>query len=234
MKITFEKIIIKLIISFVCIFTLYIIIIIFMYFNEKNIINYKTASSNLKLSELIEIQEDRIDYKEILYFKEDQIGFNALIDNKYFISVTKLGIYDNNLELNKLSSMPSVNKKLNFYTSNTDTSDINSRLIHTKKYPYVIHKLNYYINDSILTINKNTFLEIITECTELADIEEVEIAACGNLYFSFNDEILSDFGLVNFKKNNSFSFIKYNNELYFINLYNLENNGFKSLHQLIS
>lgn len=231
---TFKKIIIKFIISFVCIFTLYIIIIIFMYFSEKNIINYKTASSNLKLSELIYIQEDRIDYKEILYFKEDQIGFNALIDNKYFISVTKLGIYDNNLELNKLSSMPSVNKKLNFYTSNTDTLDINPRLIHTKKYPYVIHKLNYYINDSILTINKNSFLEIITECTELADIEEVEIATCGNLYFSFNDEILSDFGLVNFKKNNSFSFIKYKNELYFINLYNLENNSFKSLHELIS
>ena len=211
----------KIIISFVWFFSLYIIIIIFIYFNEKNIIKYKTESSNLKLSELIDIQEDRIDYKEILYFNEEQIGFNALIDNKYFISVTKLGKYDNNIELKKLSSMPSVNKKLNFYTSNTDSLDINSRLIHTKKYPYVIHKLNYYINDSILSINKNSFLEIITECSELADIEEVEIAACGNLYFSFNDEILSNFGLVNFKKNNSFSFIKYKNELYFINLYNL-------------
>jgi len=171
-----------------------------MYFNEKNIINYKTESSNIKLSELIDIQEDRIDYKETLYFKEEQIGFNVLIDNKYFISVTKLGIYDKNLELNKLNSNPSINKKLNFYTSSIDTLDINSRLIDTKKYPYNIQKLNYYINDSIISIDDNVFLEIITECKEIADIPEVEIAKCGNIYFSFDNEMNADFGIVNFKK----------------------------------
>lgn len=224
----------KIFISFVCIFTLYIIIILFMYFNEKNTIYYKMESSNIKLSELINIQENRIKYKETLFFKEEQIGFNAIIDGKYFVSVTKLGkLVNNEIEINKSLAKPNINKNLNYYTSNTDTLDINSRLIDTKNYPYIIHKINYYINDSIILKNENTFLEIITTCTELADIKEVEIATCGNLYFSFNDEMFSDFGLVNFKKNNSYSFIKFHNDLYFINLYSLDENIPKSLHELI-
>ena len=50
-----------------------------------------TIKPKIKLSQLVTISEERVKYNQSFYFNNDFIGFNAFIDKKYFITVTKLG-----------------------------------------------------------------------------------------------------------------------------------------------
>lgn len=223
----------KIIFTLASLIFLFIIFIITNIYIIRNTITYSDEASFLKLSELIEIEEERVIKQKSIFFKNEFIGFNAIIDNEYYVTLLKIGNITTQKNFKQIIKMPSINKDLNFFTSN-DTLDLNFMLIDINQYPYKIQKIDYYIGNNEAEVKKEKFFEIITKCTKDFQKFDSEFSTCDNIYISFNNKMNSDFGISSFKINNSYSFINHKKDIYLITLYAFSENKFKSLHELIN
>lgn len=186
-------------------------------------ITYDNAIPRIKVSQLVGISEDRVRYSKSFYIKKTFVGFNAFIDEKYFITVTKLGKTNGNYTLIRSNKRPENNSDIIGFDP-SDVEDQNSRYLNMdlSKYPFDIHYLYYYFEGDT---NKVNFYE-----TNFYEIE-----AIFNFFnLSFIKENRKDFGYVGMNKKNSISFIIYKNELYILNTFPINNTPYESLHTLIN
>ena len=177
---------------------------------------YDKATPKIKMSQLVDISEDRIKYSQNYYIKKDFVGFNAIIDKKYFVNVTKLGKILNDFKLTKIKK-PNNNTDVMAFTP-SDGEDQTFRYIDLSAYPFNTQQIYYYVDGNILNINQSKFYEM-----------EV-FSSFFNI--SYRNKNLEDFGYASVKKKMSFSFIKYNGDLYILNLFSLNKVPYKSLHEL--
>ena len=181
---------------------------------------YDKATPKIKMSQLVGISEDRIKYTQSYYIKKDFVGFNAFIDKKYFITVTKLGKIVNDFKLIKTFKRPADKSNiLPFMIS--DFEDQNNRYINQdlSLFPFNTQQIYYYIEGgNVININQLKFYEME--------------AAFSFFNLSFKGEDRKDFGYVGFNKKKSISFINYHGELYILNLFPIGKTPYKSLHYL--
>ncbi len=69
----------------------------------------------MKLSEIINISEERVQYELNNYIRKDFVGFNAIIDKKYFVTVTKLGKIHYGYEILQTDKKFSKEARFNFF-----------------------------------------------------------------------------------------------------------------------
>lgn len=180
-------------------------------------ISYDTKKPIIKLSQFVNISEKRVKYSQTYYINNDFVGFNAYIDQKYFLTVTKLGKIATDYRIDKTIKKPDESTNLNLF-SVSDIEDQNGRYIDLNRYPLKIEKINYYLEGEINNINQSGFYEIE--------------AVFSFFNISFNSENQKDFGYVGFKSSQSISFIRYKDDLFVLNLLPIKKIHYKSLHDL--
>lgn len=174
--------------------------------------------SKIKLSEMINISEKRVEYKLNDYIRKDFVGFNAIIDKKYFITVTKLGKVHDHYEILQTHKKLSEEAKFNFFAPSC-IEDRSGRYIDLNKFPFDIEKVYYQIREGhVYNINKLEFYEI-----------EAHFALFN---ISFRKEDNRDFGYAGYQGKQSVSFICYKGNLYVLNLIPISSASYKSLHSL--
>jgi hypothetical protein len=201
--------------SFLLLYMAYKVISFFILDSQ---ITHDNTKPQIKLSQFITISEERVKYSQNFYINKDFIGFNAFIDKKYFITVTKLGKISKGYKIIKSDKKPSNSTSINPFDP-SDVEDENSRYIDLHRYPFDNRLIYYYSDDSVLNINHSKFYEIET------------VFSFFNI--SFNIDNRSDFGYGGFKKMKSISFIEYRGDLFVLNLFPIGNNQYKSLHDLL-
>jgi|GEM_PF-4040404 len=201
--------------SFILLFIVYKYIAYFMLDSK---ITYDNQEPKIKLSQFVNISEKRVKYSQSFYINKDFIGFNAFIDKKNFITVTKLGKISKDYRIIKTDKKSNNSTDINLFDP-SDVEDENSRYIDLHNYPFNISKIYYYSDNSILNINQSKFYEIET------------IFSFFNI--SFKGENNKDFGYAGFKKKKSISFIEYKGNLFVVNLFPIASTKYKSLHELI-
>ena len=176
------------------------------------------AKPKIKLSQFITISEKRVKYSQSFYINKDFIGFNAFIDEKYFITVTKLGKVSKGYKIIQTNKKPNNSTTINLFDP-SDVEDENSRYIDLHNYPFQIRQIYYYADNSVLNINQSKFYEVG--------------AIFSFFNISFKGENRKDFGYAGFKKKKSISFIEYKGNLFVLNLFPIGNTEYKSLHNLL-
>ena len=169
---------------------IYIAYKIIAFFILESQITQDNVKPKIKLSQIITISEERVRYSNSFYIKKDFIGFNAFIDEKYYITVTKLGKVTKNYKIIKTDERPNNSTNINLIHT-TDDEDENTRYIYLHKYPFYITKIYYYADNLVLNINQSKFYEIET------------IFNFFNI--SFDEENRQDFGYAGSKNKKSIS-----------------------------
>ena len=202
--------------SLVLIYIAYKIIAFFILGSQ---ITQDNVKPKVKLSQIITISEERVRYSNSFYIKKDFIGFNAFIDKKYYVTVTKLGKVSKDYKIIKTDKKPINTASINPFHA-ADDEDENSRCIDLHNYPFDNSKIYYYDFDSELYINQSKFYEIETNF---------------NFFnISFDKESRQDFSYHSFnKKKKSISFIEYEGSLFVLNLFPIGDAQYKSLHDLL-
>lgn len=149
-------------------------------------------SPKMKLSEIINISEERVQYELNNYIRKDFVGFNAFIDNKYFITITKLGKISTDFKLTQTNKKLKDNPDFNFF-SFSNIEDKSGRYIDLHNFPFDTKQVYYFTNGKVCNINRSQFYEI------------ERIFSLFNI--SFGNEITRDFGYVGFEAKQSISFI---------------------------
>lgn len=201
--------------SLLLLFMAYKIVVFFILDSQ---ITYNNAKPKIKLSQFITISEERVKYSQSFYINEDFIGFNAFIDMKHFITVTKLGKVSKGYKIIQTDKKPRNSTSINLFDP-SDVEDENSRYIDLHNYPFNNMRIYYYADNSVLNINQYKFYEIET------------IFSFFNI--SFQEEDRKDFGYAGFKKKKSISFIEYKGDLFVLNLFPIGNTKYESLHELL-
>ena len=200
--------------SLVLIYIAYKIIAFFILGSQ---ITQDNVKPKIKLSQIITISEERVKYISSFYLKKDFIGFNAIIDKKYYVTVTKLGKITKDYKIIKTDKEP-IYRAANTFHASDDKNEI-KRYIDFHNYPLDNSKI-YYYSDSVLNINQCEFYEIEFNSNSLG--------------ISFDEEIRFDFVYFSFKKNKkSISFIEYEGSLFVLNLFPIGDAQYKSLHDLL-
>lgn len=172
----------------------------------------------MKLSEIINISEERVKYTLNNYIRKDFVGFNAIIDKKYFITVTKLGKIHSGYEILQTDKKLSKEARFNFFPP-SNIEDRSGRYINLNDFPFGIEKVYYHIeNGHIYNVHKLKFYEI-----------EARFALFN---ISFKDEINRDFGYGGYQEKQSISFINHKGNLYVLNLIPIGSSPYISLHDL--
>jgi hypothetical protein len=189
------------------------------YFILDSQITNDNIEPKIKLSQFVNISEDRIKYNRNYYINKDFVGFNAVVDKSYYITVSKLGKISNNYKITKTDKRCENNSSI-VGVPPSDSNDLNSRYFNLDFFPFNINEIYYYIENSDgIKVTQDKFYEIEATFT----------------FFnvSFKGENRKDFGYVGPKRKKSVSFIKYQNDLYLLSVCPIENREFKSLHTLI-
>lgn len=158
-----------------------------------------------------------VKYLKSFYYDNQCIGYNAILDNKYYLSVVKIGQADRKIDLMKLDKPYSEEDLISLPP--IDVEEQIGRFMNFKNYPYKINAVNYYVKGKELDIMNMKFSEIIYNAKYI------------NL--SFNDIQKTYFIYSTPQEKMSLSFINYKNELYIINTKPYKNNSFIDLHTLI-
>ncbi|MDR6515929.1 hypothetical protein [Chryseobacterium camelliae] len=158
-----------------------------------------------------------VKYLKSFYYNNKCIGYNAILDDKYYISVIKLGHAEKSLEVKELKVKFKENDVIGLPP--IDTEEQLGKYLNFESYPFIIDQINYYIDGQKYDSITDKFYEIVFT---------------GNyINFSLNNKNQKDFGYVTSKQKMSVSFINYKNELYIINTKPYKNNSFIDLHNLI-
>ncbi|MEN2401761.1 hypothetical protein GKZ90_0018375 [Flavobacterium sp. MC2016-06] len=212
-----NKPLITILFSFILLFVVYKSI---AYFILDSQITYDNIEPKIKLSQFVNISEDRTKYNRNYYFTKDFIGFNAIVDKSYYITVSKLGKTSNNYKIINTDKRSDNNSSIAGLPP-ADSNDLNSRYYNLDFFPFSINEIYYYVeNSDEIKVNQDKFYEIEGTFT----------------FFnvSLKGENRKDFGYVGPKRKKSVSFIKYQNNLYLLSVCPIENKKFKSLHELIN
>ncbi|WP_426278408.1 hypothetical protein ACN9MN_03585 [Chryseobacterium sp. S-02] len=184
------------------------------YSNKLEISNTKPV---FKIENLFNTNNLRISYLKSVNYDKKPIAYTAIIDNKYYINVIKLGKGDNNLKINKIPT--------NFEENNViaipliDADEQVGHYINFENYPFNVKEIKYYVNGQDIRTLNDQFSEIIFKGDYIN--------------FSFNDENEKDFGYVTPNEEMSISFVVYKNDLYAISMKSYKGYPFKSLHSLL-
>lgn len=185
-----------------------------------NRITYDNIKPKIKLSQIITISESRIEYIKNYYIDGEFVGFNATIDKKYFLTVTKLGKVSGKYRFIRSYKTPENSGDIAGIPP-SGGGDVNGRYVNFSSYPFIMNKIYYSTgNSEEIKINNDSFYELETIFTFFT--------------ISFTNEKSKDFGFVGPKREKSISFINYNGNLYVFNLCPIGNNSFKSLHSLLN
>lgn len=205
------------------VFALFLCVLIYMgykviaFFILDSQITYDNTKPKIEMSEFVAISEKRVDYSRSFYINNEFSGFTGIIDKKYFISVTKLGKVNQGFKIVQTYKKPNNSSDINLL-NNSETKNENASYIDLHNYPFNTKRIYYYTDGKVLKLNKSKFYEIETIFTFFN--------------ISIKDETRKDFGFVGFKKKNSLSFIEFKGDLFVLNLFPIDNNEFKSLHDL--
>lgn len=209
----------------------YIIVIVltisFMTFVCVKYINFEKYNSKITidnkrpligLNQILNIDNNKVKYLNSFYYKNEIVGFNALVYGQY-ITVTKLGQIKKDFEISEVFKKPLNNNIIGLQHS--DIEDQISRFIDFTAFPFKIDNIQYYVNGKQLKSYDVNFKEIVF------NVSTIDI--------SFNNNVLQrKFGYVSLKQIMSLSFINYRDNLYVINGHPIEKNNFESLHDLVN
>lgn len=184
------------------------------YFNK---IETQKTIPNFRLENMLN-PDLKIKYLKSFYYDKKCIGFNAIIDDKYYVTVVKLGKSHENLKFQKIGKNHEKNNVITLPPIDVDEQI--SRYINFENYPFDIQTIGYYIDGQELQILNANFPEIVFKANYV------------NL--SFNSKNKIDFIYSTPVREMSLSFINYKNELYLINAQAYKNQQFKSLHSLLT
>ncbi len=187
------------------------------YFILDSQITCDNKEPKIKLSQFVNISEKRIKYSKSFYINKDFIGFNAFVDKKYFITVTKLGKASKGYRIIKTDKKPNNSTSINLFNP-SDVEDENSRYIDLHDYPFNNKQIYYHSDGPVVNINQFGFYEVE--------------AFFSFFNVSFKGENRKDFGYAGFKKKKSISFIERKGDLFALNLFPIGNTTYKGLHEL--
>jgi len=172
----------------------------------------------MKLSEIINISDGRVKYTLNNYIRKDFVGFNAIIDKKYFITVTKLGKIHSGYEILRTDKKLSKEARFNFFAP-SNIEDKSGRYIDLNNFPFSTKKNYYYVDKgNIFNINQSEFYEVEGDFSFLN--------------ISFGNEDKRDFGYGGYQGKQSISFISHKGDLYVLNLIPIGSAPYISLHNL--
>lgn len=204
---------------FVLALLIYLIYKVVAYFLLDTKITIDNTQPAIKISELLNISEKRVDYRLNYYVDKKFIGFNAFIDKKYSVSVVKLGNISSDFKIIPVSGEPKGESNFNLLPF-SDIEDRNGRYIDLHHFPFDITQIYYYSfsNGHIDYVNESHFYEI------------EGVFPFFNISFGNKDK--RDFGFGGYQGKQSVSFIVYNNDLFVLNLTPRSSFSYKSLHTL--
>lgn len=198
-----------------------------------NKIKFVNNHPETTITQLIGIKEENVLNKEVIYLNNECIGFNAVIYNKYYVSVTNLGKAPDNFYLKESNQEVRFDNKTNFIRSN-DSLEINLRHIDINNYPYLINNEIIFYSNNIKEINNDNFTEIIIESEDYLTPYDKYFVKANHFSIDLSKKDKINFYYSIFTSKASFSFIKNDENLFLILLYPLQNNEFKSLHDILS
>ncbi|AZA51540.1 hypothetical protein [Chryseobacterium sp. G0201] len=177
------------------------------------------SKPNFILEDLLNKHNMKVVYLKSFNYDKKCIGFDAIVNNKYYIKVTKLGKLNNaHFILNKSKKDFIINYEITPFPPDVEVQV--GQYFSFYDFPFHINEAKYYLDGKELKRIDDHFTEIVFK---------------GNyINFSFNNRDKKDFGYLTPNEEMSVSFVLYNNELYAINTKKYKNYPFKSLHSLLS
>ncbi|WP_345987747.1 hypothetical protein AAEU33_12055 [Chryseobacterium sp. Chry.R1] len=184
-----------------------------------NKLTVSNSKPEIKLGDLLNKNDIKVDYLKSFKYDNTSIGFDAIVNNKYYVKVTKLGKLRNiPFVINKTNKDFIINYEITRFPIDVDVQI--AQYFSFYDFPFHIKEAKYYIDGKELKRIDDQFVEIIFQ---------------GNyINFSFNNKGKEDFGYLTPNEEMSVSFILYNNEVYAINTKMYKDYPFKSLHSLLS
>ncbi|AZA51546.1 hypothetical protein [Chryseobacterium sp. G0201] len=190
-----------------------------LFSKNNNKVQVSKSIPDVTLESIFNNKKIKVKYLLTLTYEKKYMGFNAILNDKYYVTVIKLGKIENShLILNKSNTDFKNNNELLSFPIDFDYQV--TRYVGFDYYPFHIKNMDYYIGGKEITKLEDSFTEIIFK----GDF----------INFSFNNQKRGDFGYVTPNEEMSVSFVLYNNELYAINTKKYKNYPFKSLHSLLS
>jgi len=176
---------------FITVFLFYLVYKLAVFFILDSKITHDNSIPKIKLSKFVTISENRVKYVETFYIEKKFIGFNAFIDKKYFITVTKLGRASKKYKIIRSKKKAKNSSNINLIDQSVADKNENSRYIDLHNYPPNIKKLYFYADNHIFNINQSKFYEVET--------------VFNFFNFSFENETNKDFGFAGVQKEQSVS-----------------------------
>lgn len=206
-------------IYFIGILILFFIVMKYWDFSKKySEIRFNNTNPVIRLDQLINVEQEKINYLKSLYYQKEWIGFNATIDNQY-ITVTKLGKSKEKMDVFQIKKNLSNNDIIALPPS--DTNDVIARYIDFSQFPSNINDLFYYTDGFIVKTYESEFKEITFNASKIDFVVDTK----NNRKY---------FGYVGAKQISSVSFISFQENLYLISTHPIEGHKFKSLHEILN
>lgn len=181
-----------------------------------NKIKVSNSKPDLSLEKLTGNNNLIVSYVKSFNYGGKCIGFDAIVNDKYYLKVTKLGKVKKELILNKSNEDFTINYEITLFP--LDNLQI-GQYFSFYDFPFHINEVKYYLDGKEFKKIDNHFTEIVFK---------------GNyINFSFNSSNKKDFGYLTPAEEMSVSLVKYKNELYSINTKKYKENPFKDLHSIL-
>lgn len=201
----------KIIIFLIIVYILYFFISVCL---SKSKLISKENHGEFKLSSLLTIKENRIEYESLLYKEDKFFGARGVIDSFYYFSIIKIGKVDNK-DLNDIikfrtTEIPRRNKWFNYDIISPDPTSINVNFnpffnIYVLPLANKVDFIEIYVNGKVLThYFNNNYIEYQFNSS--------------NIDLTFNNLDKNDFGYIGFKELSSIVFIKDQLNLYIMNI----------------
>lgn len=190
--------------------------VLFSKYENKLVIN--ESIPDFLLEELLNNHNLQVTYIKSYNYNKKCIGFDAIVNNKYYFIVTKLGKFNkNHFTINKSDKDFTNNYEITPFPPDVDIQI--GQYFSFYDFPFNIDNATYYLNGKELQRIDKDFIEIIFK---------------GNyINFSFNEHHKKNFGYLTPNEEISISFILYNNEVYSIINKRYQNHSFKDLHSIL-
>ncbi len=188
-------------------------------FSEKySEIRFEKITPTIGLDQLINVDKRPIYYLNSLYYKNEFIGFNAIVKNHY-VTVTKIGE-----NIKKINILPISKKPINHGVIGLPPSDINDVIAR-----YIDFSLIYPNGDNLSCHTDGVIVKTFD-----SHFKEIVFNA-SNIDFLFDTaQNRKYFGYVGIRQISSVSFVCFDEDLFLINVHPLKGNSFRSLHEIFA
>jgi len=189
--------------------------LLFSKYENKLVINKSTP--DFTLEDLLNNRNINVKYIKNFNYNKKCIGFEAIVNNKNYVIVTKLGKLNNNhFSIDKSEKDFTINYEITPFPP-----DVNVQIgqyFSFYDFPFRIKNTKYYLMGTELQKIESRFTEIVFKGSYIN--------------FSFNGSQKKDFGYLTPNEKMSVSLVLFNNELYSVITKGYKNYPFKSLHVL--